>query len=162
MPGAFIVCISGPLCVCMCAGARNSLMTRTFPLQVSLLCSPMRHGALSYEQCIVFWIVHLHTCWRRLFLWMTAVTKVLSLNFMLLVCPQMAVSLPIGDQILWFQTDLTSWHRVFLAKLIFAQFVKKVSTCYFRPKVHYHSHNGLTLDLILNHINKSRPSNYSL
>jgi hypothetical protein len=74
--GDILVHIIGPLCVCICADVRNWRMTPTFPLQVSSLCSPTRHGALSYEPCIVFWMVHLHTWSRRLFLWMTAVTEV--------------------------------------------------------------------------------------
>jgi hypothetical protein len=54
---------------------------------------------------------------------MTAVTEVLNPNFMLLVYPHLTVNV-----LMYFQTEMTPWHRVFLEKLIVDQFVKKVST----------------------------------
>lgn len=66
----------------MCAGVRTLHMIQTCPLQVSWLCSPMRHGARWYAQYTVFWMAHPHICSRRLFWWMTAVTEVInSLSF---------------------------------------------------------------------------------
>jgi hypothetical protein len=129
----FLILLS--LCLCVCAGVRNSHMTRIFPPQVSSLCSPTRHGALSYEQCTAFWMVHLHTWSRRLFWWMTAVTEVVNPNLMLFSFSQMTVNIPIYDSFVWFQTELTSYLSVFCEKLIIAQFLKKVSAFYFTQKL---------------------------